>query len=1251
MLLHSRFTLRYLKPPFKQVLYSFSHFPLILSYPQFSPITSLADPSSSSPSPSLSKQSHNSQLDLSSLDFRGIARSVLSKCSFAENKVKDYANASLKDLLLELSDIIPGITRRFWRVSVLEPENVLEILRGFQSKSVRDGIRVEKVRCLWEIFKRADEQNRGFNYLSQSYEVMASMLVQATLLREAEHLLSALEGRGISLDCHEVFNNLVEGYVGTREFKRAILVYNCMRNRGVILSRSCYCDLLDVLVQMKRIKLAFRISLDLVDLGLPLSVAETNTLEDVMRLLCSKGKILEARKLVKKVLPLNCEVSDLILDEIAIGYCEKKGFKDLLSFFIEVKRAPTVMATNRVMNSICISYGVERAAMFMLELQEIGFNPDEVTYGILIGWSCWEGKLKNALSYLSVMLSKSFSPLIYTYNALISGLFKVGMLKHVRDILDEMMDRGTIPDMSTFRVLLAGYCKVKLFDEAKRLICEMESRGLIKLSLKEDPLSKVFLILGLNPLTVRLKRDNDVGFSKTEFFDNIGNGLYLDTDLDEYEKHINWVLKDSTVPNFSRSVRNECINNNLKNVLILVEEMHRWGQEFLLPDFSELVRRLCSSRSHINLVTKILEKMPWLAHKLDQETFNLVVQGYSRKGLLYNAKFILEGMLQSQFHVKNETYTALLKCLCKKGNVRDFHNYWDVARRDKWLPGLVDFKYLLTHLCHRKLLGEALQSLELMLFSYPDQRLDICHMFLEIVSSTGFAGIALVFLEHLQHYYVLDHAGCNNLLGGLCNEGKFSVAFTVLNDMLDKNLAPCLNASVLLINQLCKADRYDKAIALKDIILKQHPAFASSANRALICGFCGTGNIEKADTLFQNLLSEGLILDAEISDILIQGHCRANDLRKVGELLGVVIRKNLEFPLSSYRSMVRMMCMTGRVPVTLSLKNLMLVKSTIDGLIIYNILIFYLLSAGNSFLASKILDEMEEKKVVFNEVTYNFLVYGFLQCNDLSRSVQFLTTMIWKGLRPSNRSLGMVISSLCNVGDLQKALELSREMESRGWTHGSVIQNAITEGLLSHGKIQEAEKFLDRMEERSLIPNNINYNNLIKQFCRYGRLYKAADLMNIMLKKHNVPSSTSYDSVIYGFCAQNKLDIALDFYYEMSIRSLNPSVGTFEMLVHSFCQAGRTEQAEQFLVDMTGSSETPTRKMYCSVINSYRTKNNLRKVSELMKAMQQKGYEPDFETQWSLISNLSNEKAKDSDNGSKGFLSRLLSKCGFPQKK
>jgi pentatricopeptide repeat protein len=105
------------------------------------------------------------------------------------------------------------------------------------------------------------------------------------------------------------------------------------------------------------------------------------------------------------------------------------------------------------------------------------------------------------------------------------------------------------------------------------------------------------------------------------------------------------------------------------------------------------------------------------------------------------------------------------------------------------------------------------------------------------------------------------------------------------------------------------------------------------------------------------------------------------------------------------------------------------------------------------------------------------------------------------------------------------------------------------------------------------------------------------------------------------------------------------------LLVKQYCQQGQPAEAAKLLLSMVQVGETPTRLMYCSVIDGYRMENNPRKASELMQMMQQSGYEPDFDTHWSLISNLSNSSDKDYNKSSQGFLSSLLAGSGFSSKK
>ncbi|XP_052198163.1 pentatricopeptide repeat-containing protein At5g15280, mitochondrial [Diospyros lotus] len=1216
---------------------------------QFYAIYLLEPPSS----PASSLSSTSASVDLSSINPCGIAKSVSLRCShlWSKDGGDGPSNLSLKDLLLKLSTISPETTRKFRRVSDLKPENVLEILLGFQFECKQFETEVQKVQSLWGIFKWASDQGRDFEHLPRSFEVMGAMLVRVRLFREVEFLLSTMDSKGIPLDSDEVFSNLIQGYVAAGEAQKAISIYDRARSIGLVPSMSSYRVFLDFLVRNDETQLAFRVYVDMVETGMELGVAERAIFENLIQLLCGNGKVQEARNVVRNAMALGIKPSNTVLDAIAGGYSEKKDYDDLVKFFVETECVPDVVVGNKIIFSLCSSFGTDRARLFLEELENLGFGPDEITFGILIGWSSREGKLKNAFFYLSEMLSRCLKPGVWSYNALISSVFREGMWKHARDIFLEMNDRGVTPNWETFRVLLAGFTGARQLDEVKSLVCKMVELGLVQLSSVEDPLLKAFVLLGLDPLSVKVRRDNGSRLYKAEFFDDLGNGLYLETDLPTYERTMGKVLEDSLIPDFNSFILKD-YNQSSRNLMVMVEEMGRWGQELSLTAFSVLVKGLCASSHSMRTVVSLVEKMPKLTNQLDQETLNMLVQALSRKGFSENARIIFRGMLQRGSYINSETYTALITGFCRKRNFEGLLSCWKLAHLDKWLPELKDCNIIMGCLCQQGLLEEALDIFENMLAGYPCSRLNICHDFLEELSSTGFTNTALVLVEELQKKgFVLDYIAYSHLIKGFFMEKMSSKAFTMLDILLENKKMPCLDVTVLSIYHLCRASKFEKAVALKEISLREGSSTSPSVHCALMRGFCKSGMVWEAVNIFQNMSVIGLPPDSETCNMLVQEYCQINNFKKVWELLGIIIRKKFSISISSYRNLVCLLCTRSMVPSALNVKELLLKEINPPYIVIYNILIFYLLRTKNSSFMDELLDEFQGKGLQLDGVTYNFLVHGYSQCKELSHSVHYLTTMMRVEHRPSNRSLRTIISCLCAGEKLGKALELSREMESRGWTHDSVVQNAIAEGLLARGKIQEAVSFLERMEEKVLVPDNINYDNLIKQFCRLGREDKAVDLLNIMLKKGSILSSSSYDYLIQHSCSRHRLEQALDLLTEMMDRNLKPSIMTWNAVLQKVCQNGRVSDAEGLLKVMVQVGETPTREMYYSVIHRYYNEGNLQKASGLLQIMQQHGYEPDFQTHWSLISNLKNSSSnKNSGNNSRPFLSTLLSESGFAQK-
>ncbi|XP_026421964.1 pentatricopeptide repeat-containing protein At5g15280, mitochondrial-like [Papaver somniferum] len=1157
--------------------------------------------------------------------------------------------SSLKEILLKLSDISPESIRGFWRVSGLRPHDVHQILLGFNFDCGNFANEKEKVGFLWELFNLASQD---FQHLPQSYVIMASMLIRVGLLKEGESVLRIIEPLGVLSGCHDISSELIEGYVRTRDLESSVSAYNWLRSQGLVLSNLCYKGFIELLIEMNKIQVAYKVFVDMVDVGIGPNDAGKCTLEVIVKSLCKEWKIQKARNLVKKVISTGFKPSYGVVNLIANGYCEKKDFKDLLNFLSERKCAPDPAVCNKILQSQCRDFGTEEAYLFMRELEHLGYKPDEITFGIFISWSCREGKLKDAFIYLSELLSRQLEPDIYSYNALIAGLFKEGMWKNAKEVYDEMIRGRIILDVSTCKVLLAGYCKSRRFDEVKEVIKEMVNHGLIQLSMVEDPLSKAFTILGLDPLTTKVKRDNDAVLSKAEFFDNLGNGLYLEADVDEYERTLMGVLKDAVISDFNPLILKECDLPDIKAALVLTDDIVRRGKHPSLSAFSALVKGLCESGLRSDVVTAIhlLEEMPDHVYRLDVETLNFLIRAISKIDDCQRGRILLEGMHQRSLVVENKTYGALFIGFCKKKSVKEVHEFFELARRHKWLPSLKDSKSVVRYLCQQEMFQEMLGLLESMLDANSHLISDLSNVFLEELCDLGFTSIGQALVEEVLRWgLVLDRTAYSHLIRGFCQEGRFLEAFSILETLVEKGITPSVDAYGLLIYQLCRFDKLEKARALKEVMLREESTASLSVYGAFVDGLSKNHQISEATLQFQEMVAKGIYPKTGTYNAMIQGYCRADNLRKVRELVSNMVRKNICISISSYRDLLRLMCSQGKVLCALKLKDYMVTQGYSSLHVFYNILIFHLLRIGNILPVTSLLDEMHRKGLYPDEFTYNFLVYGYYKCREFPKSMVFLKTMIDKDLRPNNRSLKSMITHLCSQKELDEALELSRIMEFNGWNHGSIIQNAIVEGLLSKGRIAEAEDFLKRMEEKGLNPNKINYDILIKQFCWHKKPNKATDLLNEMLKKGNLPNSTSYDALIHGLCTRKKFDEALDLHAEMLGWNLEPSIKSREILVQGLCTEGQTVEAERLLHCMLQLGQTPSRTIFQHIIDRYSLENCHSKVSELLIKMQGKGYVPDFNTQWSLISNLSNSKKENGESG--GFLSNLLSLSGFSQKK
>ncbi|KAJ0818012.1 putative tetratricopeptide-like helical domain superfamily [Helianthus annuus] len=1087
----------------------------------------------------------NPHINTTSINLSSLTTSILTKCSNLLTKPPHPTtpSPSVQQYLLDVSYINPRVTRKFWRKSEFQPQDVLELLLGFQSNSEKLGVDAKKVASLFKIFKWVGsriEKGTSFKHLDQSFKVMIQLLVRVGLFKDAEWVVLEMGKEGILLDDQQVYSSLIEWYVGVDELEKSVDMYDRMRGLNLVPSLSCYRTLVNYLVHRDESKLCFRVCGDMLDMGM----AEKETYEKVVRVLCRVGNVLESRNLIKKAYVYGIKPSLLLLDAIASGYCEKKDYDDLMSLFIEMDCFPDVTVGNKIIHSICQDLGVKKAFEFLNEFERLGYTPDAITFGILIGWSCKEGHLKNALFYLSNVLSRGLKPHKNSYNAIISAVFKHGMWNHANDIVLEMEDEGVTLDTSTFRVLLAGYCYNRRFDEVKVIVEKMAQKGSIEHSPLQDPISKAFLLLGIDPSVLKVRRDNDVAFSKTEFYDSAGNGLYLDGDVVDFDQTMINVLDDAMVPDYNRIILNDA-------GLATIDELVHWGQELLVSGFSTQLKKFHASNSGFKTLTTFLEKTPNLHDNLDEETLNLLVQAYAKRGFVHKSKEIFDKMVKKKVVITKETYSALVKGLCKKGNSSDIRECCDFIRNKNWLPTLNDYRTLIDSLCKNNMVVESLSLFEHAMTDYPHEVTEIFYGFLENLCGIGFTKTArFLFHELLERGYRLDQVAYSHLLSGLCKENRFSEAFVMSNTMLARITTPNVDVYNVLLHGYCAVNDLTKAKEVFGAILKKNITIYTSSYSKFVSLMCNDGRYRFAFSLKDLMVKQSSShIDITLYNILMFHLFASKNSVFVDTILDEIQEKRLEFDDVTYNFLVYGFsnCESGSRSVYYLTE--MMSKDLKPSNRSLRAVVRSLLEDNKFTEVLKLSREMETKRWVHCSIVQNVIVTCFLNMGKLQEAVKFLENMIRKDLVPDNVNYDNLIKKMCHHGRNDTASDLLDSMLMKANIPDSTTYDRLIQDLSVCNKIDDALDLYTEMLNHKLAPSIKTYEVLTETLCECGRTLEGEKLIDGMIRAGEQPSKGMFGSVVSRYRFERNFTKASELLQRMQQFGYKPDFETHWSLI------------------------------------------------------------------------------------------------------
>ncbi|WCJ29562.1 Tetratricopeptide repeat (TPR)-like superfamily protein [Euphorbia peplus] len=158
-----------------------------------------------------------------------------------------------------------------------------------------------------------------------------------------------------------------------------------------------------------------------------------------------------------------------------------RDLEAILGFFADAKDKFNIVydtfSVNIVIKALCEMNILDKAYLFMVEMEQAGVRPDVVTYTTLVSafYNNYRSEIANGLWNLMVL--KGCFPNLATFNVRIQYLVQIRQARHANDVMNLMQRIGIPPDEVTYNMVIKGFCQVGMLEMAKRVYSALHGQG------------------------------------------------------------------------------------------------------------------------------------------------------------------------------------------------------------------------------------------------------------------------------------------------------------------------------------------------------------------------------------------------------------------------------------------------------------------------------------------------------------------------------------------------------------------------------------------------------------------------------------------------------------------------------------------------------------------------------------------------------------------------------------------------------
>lgn len=335
----------------------------------------------------------------------------------------------------------------------------------------------------------------------------------------------------------------------------------------------------------------------------------------------------------------------------------------------------------------------------------------------------------------------------------------------------------------------------------------------------------------------------------------------------------------------------------------------------VMPDvstYTAMIRGYCKMGS-IEDALKLFDEMHC---KPNLVTYNTIVNGLAKKGMMLKARLIVDRMLVGKDCLPdNVTYTSLIDGYCKNGDMGEAMRCLDEMLKQGCEPNVVTYNAIVNGFCSNGKVDEAKRMMTKMRLNGVKDDL-LTHT--SLIKGFCVAGRLDEALRHLRDMISLgiepDVKTYGIVVNECCKLGKPKEAIALLRDMKARGISPSISSFNTVLKVLTQRVELDDAV----LLLKRMSELGCSPNFlsyfTVICSLSETEEWHKeVEELVHSMLQNGHKLDASLYSCLAKMYSKRGDLGMAIQAAQDALSTGHVISLDTFAVIMEGLCAKGKI--------------------------------------------------------------------------------------------------------------------------------------------------------------------------------------------------------------------------------------------------------------------------------------------------------------------------------------------------